>query len=453
MTGSARSDRNVGASTLFSRRRILAGAGIAVACTTIGTTVHGGPGDPDAAKPDGFRVIRARPGTAALRGADAGTAEIWGYDGAAPGPLLRVTRGAEVKVRLVNELPEPTCVHWHGVRIANPMDGVPGLTQPPIAPGASFDYRFIAPDAGTYWYHPPHDFPAQLSRGLAGALVVEEPTPVEVDRDVALVLSDWRLKGDGAIDAAGGSPRPPHLTVNGMPRLDIAMRGNERLRLRLVNASFAHALVVRVERHQAVVMAVDGEPAEPFLARRGRIALGPGNRIDLFIDATLAPGDSAPIVAETPGGEMILARLAYDGAPPARATPRPDPKPLPANPLPERIDLTRALKLEVPLERSGAGAATAGGPPLFSLRRGRAVMLGFANRADADLVVHVHGHHFRLLDRLDDGWKPFWLDTLLVPAGQSEHIAFVADNPGKWRINAHLLEPAGARWTRWFEVT
>ena len=62
-------------------------------------------------------------------------------------------------------------------------------------------------------------------------------------------------------------------------------------------------------------------------------------------------------------------------------------------------------------------------------------------------------HHFRLLDRLDDGWKPFWLDTLLVPAGQSDHIAFVADNPGKWRLGAHLVGPAGARWIRWFEVT
>lgn len=433
-----------------SRRCILASAGMVIACTAIGRAAPARPDAVAAASPEGFRVIRARPGTTTLRGADAGATDIWGYDGAAPGPLLRVTRGAEVKVRLINELPEPTSVHWHGVRIANPMDGVPGLTQPPIAPGASFDYRFIAPDAGTYWYHPPHDFPGQLSRGLAGALVVEEPPPVDVDRDVALVLSDWRLTDDGAIDAAGGSARP-HLTVNGMPHLDIPVRGNERLRLRLVNASLARPLVVRVERHQAVVMAVDGEPAEPFLARRGRVALGPGNRIDLFIDATLAPGDSAPIVAETPAGDTILARLAYDSAPPARATPRPDPKPLPANPLPERIDLTRALKLEVPLEKSGEAAA--GGPPLFSLRRGRAAMLGFSNRADAGLVVHVHGHHFRLLDRLDDGWKPFWLDTLLVPPGQADHIAFVADNPGKWRISAHLPGQAGAPWTRWFEVT
>jgi FtsP/CotA-like multicopper oxidase with cupredoxin domain len=82
------------------------------------------------AQPDGVRILRARPD---------------GYDGVIPGPVLRVRRGEELKVRLVNELGESTAVHWHGVRLANAMDGVPELTQAPIAPGASFDYRFTAP--------------------------------------------------------------------------------------------------------------------------------------------------------------------------------------------------------------------------------------------------------------------------------------------------------------------
>ena len=77
-----------------------------------------------------------------------------GYDGIVPGPALRVRRGEEVRVRLINDLPEPTAVHWHGVRVVNAMDGAPPLTQAAIAPGDSFDYRFAAPDAGTYWYHP-----------------------------------------------------------------------------------------------------------------------------------------------------------------------------------------------------------------------------------------------------------------------------------------------------------
>ena len=102
-----------------------------------------------------------------------------GYDGIVPGPALQVRRGEEVRVRLVNELPEPTAMHWHGVRLVNAMDGAPALTQAPIAPGESFDYRFIAPDAGTYWYHPPRT----ARRGLYGVLLVTETQSVDVDRD------------------------------------------------------------------------------------------------------------------------------------------------------------------------------------------------------------------------------------------------------------------------------
>ena len=111
---------------------------------------------------------------------------LLGYDGAVPGPVLRVKQGEELSLRLVNELGEPTCLHWHGVRGPNAMDGVPGLTQPPLGPGESFDIRFRPPDAGTFWYHAHSS--GQVDRGLHGALIIEEPNPVNVDRDLALVL-------------------------------------------------------------------------------------------------------------------------------------------------------------------------------------------------------------------------------------------------------------------------
>jgi FtsP/CotA-like multicopper oxidase with cupredoxin domain len=80
-------------------------------------------------------------------------------------------------------------------------------------------------------------------------------------------------------------------------------------------------------------------------------------------------------------------------------------------------------------------------------------MLAFANRTTAAHVVHVHGHHFRLLDALDDGWKPYWLDTLLVPPTLIGRIAFVADNPGKWLVEWRRLAPAQVTMAAWFEVT
>src|SRR5215475_15084442 len=174
---------------LMTRRHLLAG---------MATTLAGLPAraqdQADRAEMQGeFRVLRARR-------ADAGAA--------GPGPVLRVGRGQEVKIRLINELSEGTALHWHGVRVPNAMDGVPRLTQAPVAPGASFDYRFRAPDAGTFWYHL---YPSGQTPGLYGTLIVDEAEPVVVDRDVALVL-------------------------DGQPPLDIPVKANERVRLRLVNA-------------------------------------------------------------------------------------------------------------------------------------------------------------------------------------------------------------------------
>jgi FtsP/CotA-like multicopper oxidase with cupredoxin domain len=173
----------------------------------------------------------------------------------------------------------------------------------------------------------------------------------------------------------------------------------------------------------------------------------------------LSPGASAPIVIEAGGGDVVIATLKYEPAP-GRPAPRSDLRPLPDNPLPERIDFRGALKLDVPIEGGGDSAFTlagrAGGPfgaPLFSVKRGRAAMLAFINRTEWAHSLHPHGHHFRLLDRLDDGWKPFWLDTLLVPSQQSVRIAFVADNPGKWLIEGCGIDHPDAGTATWFEVT
>ncbi len=107
---------------------------------------------------DGFTIIEAGPGSLRLLPRPAAETAVWAYNGQVPGPLIRVKLGQEVRVRLINKLTQPTSLSWHGVRIANAMDGVAGLTQKPVLPGQSFDYRFTPPDAGLYWYHP-HVFP------------------------------------------------------------------------------------------------------------------------------------------------------------------------------------------------------------------------------------------------------------------------------------------------------
>jgi FtsP/CotA-like multicopper oxidase with cupredoxin domain len=350
-----------------------------------------------------------------------------------PGPTLRLKHGEELRLRLVNDLAEPTTIHWHGVRAPNAMDGVPMLTQPAVDPGTSFDYRFRPPDAGTFWYHA-HP-PDQIERGLYGALIVEEPEPAEVDRDVVLVLA--------APAGVGGSPSS--VLVNGSLRPDLAVKTGERLRLRLINATTARGLSLKLDGHAPRVMAIDGQPAEPFVARDSRVGLPPGGRIDLFVDTLQDAGAVTPLLAG-PHDEPI-ARLVYEKG--AAAARRPEPRPLPPNPLPARIDLRSALRVELAL--ANGKPLEPAGTPLFSVKRGRPVTLGLRNTTGQPQVVHLHGHSFRLLDRLDDGWKPYWLDTLVV-GGEIERIAFVADNPGKWLIARQMLERPDAAAATWFAV-
>lgn len=355
-----------------------------------------GHGAAQTASPDGFQVIRA----------------------GAPGPTLRLKRGEEVRVRLVNDAAEPAAIHWHGVRVPNGMDGVPGLTQAPVAPGGSFDYRFVAPDAGTFWYRPATSANGQRVRGPSGALIVSESAPIETDREAVLLVNEL-----------------PNAEAAGR----LAVQTHQRLRFRVINA-MAAPMRLRLEKHGATVMAIDGQPAEPFAARDGRITLGPGNRVDLFVDATLNAGDSAALFVETAQGDTPLLRLLYEGGP-ARPAPPPALKSLPLNSLPERMDFRGALRVDMPLEANSLGR----GAPLFQAKRGRTVMLALANKTPALQMVHPHGHSVRLLDKLDDGWKPFWLDTVAVPPQDTTRIAFVADNPGKWLIESQTA-------ATWFEV-
>jgi FtsP/CotA-like multicopper oxidase with cupredoxin domain len=417
---------------------------------------------PAAATPadDGVRTLNACVASVALRGDGATATPVWCYGGSVPGPILKVRRGEELRLRLANELPQPIGVHWHGVRAPTAKAELVTHTSGAVAPGEAVEYRFRAPDAGTFWYHAQRDSGA-LAQGLYGAFIVEESPPLETDRDVLLILDEWRFRDDGTL--ADGLPSSdlgptPQVTANGRPLVDIPVKANERVRLRLISAAMNRGLLLRIERHRAIVMAIDGEPTEPFEARNGRVMLGPGNRVDLFIDTVLAPGERSSILAEQPTGDALLARLVYDPAPPARFARRPEPQPLPANPLPLRMGFEQAVRVDVDLAdervipQSPWTVAAWARAPLFSVRQGRTVMLTLVNRGDIPEVVYVHGHHFRLLDNLDDGWKPFWLDTLTVPGRQTLRLAFVADNPGPWPIERRSLLPSRPTFTAWFEV-
>jgi FtsP/CotA-like multicopper oxidase with cupredoxin domain len=422
-------------------------------------------------------------GRAPLVGASYPETAVWSYNGAVPGPEIRVGQGERLRITVENQLDEETTVHWHGVRVPNAVDGVPHLTQRPIAPGETFVYAFEVPDAGTYWYHPHQRSSEQVGRGLYGPLIVEEREPIQVDREVTWVLDDWRLLPDAQIsDDFGGFMDASHngrvgntVTVNGRIKDSFAVRAGERVRLRLINAANARIFGLELEGHRPTVIALDGQPVEPHEPAGKRVVLGPAMRADLILDMGGEPGERFALTDTFYRDlEYRLLDLVYEDAPPLRAHPLDAPLRLVANTMPEP-DLAAAERHEVTfgggmmggmmmammdgrqtdmramMQRGMAwainGVAATGHlmEPLLTLRRGRSYVLAMHNDTAWHHPMHLHGHAFRVIAR--DG-EPTryreWQDTVLMAPRERVEIAFVADNPGDWMFHCHILEHQAA---------
>ncbi|MBW1907241.1 MAG: multicopper oxidase domain-containing protein, partial [Deltaproteobacteria bacterium] len=216
--------------------------------------------------------------------------DVWAYNGTVPGPVLRVRLGEEIEVKLHNRLPQPTTIHWHGVRVPNAMDGVPGVTQEAVAPGASFTYRFTPKDAGTFWFHPHVRTAEQVERGLYGVLIVDDAAPRPYSRDEVWVLDDWRLGPDGQIDPnfvtrhdlAHDGRWGQLVTVNGETSQELIVRPGERIRLRLVNTSNGRVYRPDFSGLDPRIIAVDGMYTRHPLPAEG-FEIAPANRVDLDI--------------------------------------------------------------------------------------------------------------------------------------------------------------------------
>jgi FtsP/CotA-like multicopper oxidase with cupredoxin domain len=216
-------------------------------------------------------------------------------------------------------------------------------------------------------------------------------------------------------------------------------------------------IAVKLEGLEVRVMAIDSQPAEPFIARNGALLLPPGGRIDAFGDISAAAGSASPILLHDGKDARAIGRLLVSSEQPVRAAPLAPAPPLPSNGLPAQLDLKNALRVDValgaaPTDWLAPANFVASTPPAFRAKTGRVVVLALTNRAAIATVFHLHGHHFRLLDRLDDGWKPFWLDTLAIEPGQTQRIAFAAEYAGRWLIESVATDWAAPRLVRWYAV-
>ncbi len=172
---------------------------------------------------------------------------MYGFNGQVPGPMIRVSQHATVTVRFHNRIDLPSTVHWHGLRLDNRSDGVPGLTQEAVAPGGDFTYTVHFPDAGIYWYHPHVREDIEQSMGLYGNMLVDSPDPAyysPANRDAVLMLSDLLINADTLI--AFGKEAPDFALmgrvgnvplVNGEPAWALTVRRGEVVRFHVTNVA------------------------------------------------------------------------------------------------------------------------------------------------------------------------------------------------------------------------
>ena len=391
--------------------------------------------------------------------------EVWAYNGQVPGPTLRVRLGETLRVRFTNRLPQPTTIHWHGVRVPNGMDGVPNVTQPPVPPGGTFVYEFTPKDAGTFWFHPHLRASEQVERGLFGVLIVEDTKPLPYSREVVWVLDDWLLGKDGAIspefntrhDLAHDGRWGNVITVNGDEQATSTARPGERIRLRLVNVANGRVFAPDFSGLDAKAIAVDGMySARPFDPTGFELA--PGNRLDLDVTFPEASGGRQLIVNDR--FTRTVHRLAsFDvrgETVPAPSFPAPAAAHIPDWTGTEAVLPRLEFKLNarrggpfgiqwtlngIAMEHDHGGAGEHGAP--YSLPLARWSKVRFTNESSRLHPMHLHGMFFKLLSRNGRPVsEPHWRDTVLVRARESVDVGLVPADVGRWMAHCHILEHA-----------
>jgi FtsP/CotA-like multicopper oxidase with cupredoxin domain len=476
----------------FSRRRFLAAAGgIAAGALVTSCSASANQLQPRRVAPNSPQVLRVEK---ARRTAGQGITEVsrtvvhgdvdlggrvvrtWSYDGQLPGGEIRVRRGELLQVAVRNELPVETTIHWHGLALRNDMDGVPVLTQRPIAPSGRFIYEFTIPDSGTFWFH--SHVGVQLDRALYAPFIVEDPAePGAYDTELVVTLDDWldgtgrdpdtvfqqlRIHGMGDMGGTGGMEMDrsallggdagdviyPYFLANG--RLAsaaqvVATRARQRIRLRLINAGSDTAFRIGLPGVPMTVTHTDGFPVQPVKAEV--VLLGMGERIDAIVTV---PERAVPLLALAEGknGFAQLVLQPGRGSPPdpvglvAELSTRPvlmvsDTQADDAVRLAERApDVVHELKLGGPDPNytwtiNGQVYDPSRGVPV---REGKRVQLRFTNATTMFHPMHLHGHTFQI--RSPGGVGPR-KDTITVLPRRVVEVDFDATNPGQWLTHCH----------------
>ncbi len=359
-------------------------------------------------------------------------------NGQSPGPMIEAQQGDLVEVRLQNEsVADGITLHWHGIDVPNPMDGVAGVTQDAVPEGESFTYRFVADQAGTYWYHSHQVSHEQVIGGLFGAVVIHPSEQEQQDLDIPAVVHIY----DGL------------RTVNGEEG-DVAVESapGDVVRVRVVNTDNG-PMSVWVTGARYRVLAIDGyDVNEPQPVDGQALTVTAGGRADLEVvtpktGARVELGGNAALLVG-PGAETLVA----DEAPREFVDPLTYGTSAPLDFDPDVADRTFEYVVD---RRPGFLDGRPGlwwtinghlypDVPMFVVTEGDVVRMTIENNSGEVHPMHLHGHHAVVLAR--NGEKatgsPWWVDSLNVRDGESYDIAFVADNPGVWVDHCHNLPHA-----------
>jgi len=404
--------------------------------------------------------------------------------GGKQGLILEVDRPFDVL--LENQLPVPTAIHWHGLHPPNNQDGVPGLTQSPIAANASYRYYFPLKPAGTHWMH--SHLGLQEAFLLSAPLIVHEPSDKRVDeQEIILFLGDFSFTSPKEIYAKLRRPSATAMAMGGsmahgkaapaMGKPDvndvdydaylandrtladpevIRVEKNGRVRLRIINGSSATNFFVSLGGLKGEVIATDGMPVQPITGSRFPLAIA--QRIDVRIQ--LPPQGAFPILAlregateqtgfilATPG--VAINKLPLKNAVPAgRLALDMEGRFVAANPLrPKPIDRSFELRLQGNMARyewpiNGIIFDTAkprGQAAQVRVKSGQRVALKFINETPMSHPMHLHGHTFQVTGINGKPLNGALRDTILVPGKTSVTVVFDADNPGTWYLHCHVL--------------
>jgi FtsP/CotA-like multicopper oxidase with cupredoxin domain len=433
-----------------------------------------------------------------------GRAEAWTLNGSVPSPTIRLQRGRPAHIDLVNQLPERTILHWHGLAVPEAADGHPRLA---IAPGAAYAYDFTPRDrAGTYWYHP-HTHgrtAAQTYQGMAGLLIVEDEAEADLrlpsgQYEIPLILQDKRLgEAPLAYDLAMG----PDMMMgylgdtafgNGVanPTVDVK---RTRYRLRILNGSNARIFELGLSNGGAMTLiGTDGGLLDAPTALQ-RVTLATGERIDVLVDFSAArPGDRImlrSIAFEVPGmmgmmmgmgrgagggrGRGMMGGMAAGAMQGTRMdlvefvvtdSPAESQRPLPAR----LSDVPRiAVAVDTPRRTFRFNSMmmnhTINGRSFDMeriderIRMGQGEVWTLINDSELPHPVHIHAGQFQVLSRTGGRgrvmpWERGLKDTMLLFPNEQVDVAVRFDqNPGVFLLHCHNLEHEDAGMMLNFEV-